>query len=74
MPLFRVMPEVIFDKVFQEQLAESMTDWNRVKEKGLDVLSWWGVVVKPGVKKLAMKRSKELIWQKRGEINLLLIK
>ena len=73
-PLFRVKPEVINDKVFQDQLGESMADWNVVKERGLDVLTWWEVVVKPGVKKLAMKRSKELNWQKRGEINLLLIK
>ena len=63
-------PEVICDKVFQDQLAESMTDWNLVKEKGLDVLTWWEVVVKHGVKKLAMKRSMKLNWQKSGDINL----
>ena len=72
-PLFKVRPEVICDKVFQDQLAESMADWYVVKERGLDVLTWWELVVKPGVKKLAMKRSKELNWQRRGEINLLLI-
>ena len=72
-PLFKVRPEVICDKSFQDSLAESMVDWKQVKDLGLDVLTWWEVVVKPGVRKLAMHRSKELNWQRRGEINLLLI-
>ena len=72
-PLFKVRPEIICDKIFQERLSESMTDWKEVKDLGIDVLMWWEIVVKPGVKKLAMQRSKELNWQKRGEINLLLI-
>ena len=72
-PMFKVRPEVILDKIFQEQLAESMADWREVKDQGLDVLMWWEIVVKPGVKKLAMQRSKEINRQRRGEINLLLI-
>ena len=72
-PIFKVRPEIICDKIFQECLSESMTDWKEVKELGLDVLVWWEIVVKPGVKKLAIKRSKELNLQRRGEINLLLI-
>ena len=72
-PLFKVRPEVIFDKVFQERLGDSMADWKEVKDNGLDVLLWWDIVVKPGVKKLAIQRSKELNLQKRGELNLLLI-
>ena len=61
-PLFKVRPEVICDKIFQENLAESMADWKQVKDLGLDVLTWWEIVDKPGVKKLAMQRSKELNW------------
>ena len=72
-PLFKVRPEVISDKVFQERLVESMADWKCIKDKGLDVLVWWDIVVKPGVRKLAMQRSKELNCQKRGELNFLLI-
>ena len=72
-PLFKVKPEVICDKLFQERLAESMTDWMEIRAAGLDVLTWWEIVVKPGVKKLAVQRSKELNCQSRGEINLLLI-
>ena len=59
-PLFKVRPEVILDKVFQERLAESMADWKHIMDLGPDVLVWWDIVVKPGVKKLAMQRSKEL--------------
>ena len=51
-----------------------MTDWKEVKDLGQDVLTWWEIVVKPGVKKLAVQRSKELnSHTKKGEINLLLI-
>ena len=51
-----------------------MSDWQEVKELGLEVLLWWEEIVKPGVKKLAMQRSKELNWEKRGELNLLLVR
>ena len=70
-PLFKIRPEVICDSVFQEWLAVSMADWKEVKELGLDVLQWWEILVKPGIKKLAIKRSKELNREKRGELNFL---
>ena len=50
-----------------------MADWNEVKELGLEVMQWWEILVKPGIKKLAIKRSKEINQEKRGEINLLLL-
>jgi hypothetical protein len=73
-PLFKIRPEVICDPVFQEWLADSMTDWKKVKELGLDVLQWWEIVVKPGVKKLAIHRSKQINKDKRGELNMLLLR
>ena len=72
-PLFKVRPEVISDKLFQENLADSMADWKEIKDLGLEVLQWWELVVKPGIKKLAIQRSKELNRDKRGQLNLLLI-
>ena len=51
-----------------------MKDWEEIKDLGLHILQWWELVVKPGVKKLAIQRSKELNREKRGELNLLLIR
>ena len=51
-----------------------MKDWQEIKDLGLGVLKWWEMLVKPGIKKLAIQRSKELNWEKRGELNLLLLR
>ena len=72
-PLIKVRPEVIRDKKFQELLAESMADWIIVKERGLDILDWWEMVVKPGIRKLSIKRSKEINMERRGMLNLLML-
>ena len=50
-----------------------MADWKEIKDLGLEVLQWWELVVKPGIKKLAIQRSKELNRESRGQLNLLLI-
>lgn len=73
-PIFKIWPEVICDNQFQEWLADSMTDWREIKEFGLDTLKWWELIVKPGIRKLAILRSKELNREKRGELNLLLLR
>ena len=48
-----------------------MVGWQRIRSFGLDVLVWWEYVVKPGVKKLAQSRSRELTKESREELNLL---
>ena len=35
---------------------------------------WWELIVKPGIKKLAIQRSKEINREKRGQLNLLLLR
>jgi hypothetical protein len=72
--IFKVKPDVIRDEIFKERLSESMLDWQEVHDLGLDILTWWEVLVKPGIKKLAIKRSKELNRERRGELNLLLLR
>ena len=37
-PIFKVKSEAILDKIFQERLKDSMSDWKEVKDLGLDVL------------------------------------
>ena len=71
---FRLRDEVIVDSAFQVSLAEAMRGWQSIKEFGLDTLSWWEQVVKPGIKKLGQARSKELLKVRRDELNLLIIR
>ena len=71
LPLFRIKAEVVKDEIFQERLTEAMAGWQRVKSFGLPVLPWWENIVKPGVKKLAQRRSREMSKGKYEELNLL---
>ena len=76
-PSFRLKPEVILDVVFTERLAEAMEAWNRVKTfQGVDTdtILWWELLVKPGIKRLGIQRSKELNLERREELNLLLLR
>ena len=69
-PSFRIKAEVVKDETFQFQLAESMETWQSVRSFGLDVLTWWENLVKPGIKKLAQYRSRELNRLSKEELNL----
>ena len=70
-PSFRIKAEVVQDPTFQQQLSEAMDIWQNVRSFGLHVLPWWENMVKPGVRKLAQKRSRELIRINKEELNLL---
>ena len=73
-PLFKVREEVVRDKQFQESLQHAMSEWENVRREGLPVLSWWEIIVKPGIRKLAMERSKEINQDRRSFLNLLLLR
>ena len=68
---FRIKAEVVNDSMFQDRLREALEGWLNIKSFGLDVLVWWENIVKPGIKKLAQKRSREMSKQMKGELNLL---
>ena len=70
-PSFRIKTEVVNDELFQHQLAEAMTTWQNIRSFGLQVLPWWENIVKPGIKKLAQKRSREIMRTRKEELNLL---
>ena len=70
-PSFRIKAEVVQDQTFQQQLSEAMDIWQNVRSFGLHVLPWWENLVKPGVRKLAQKRSRELNRINKEELNLL---
>ena len=69
----KIRDKVAQDVVFQEQVAAAMVKWKEIHQAGLDILTWWEFVVKPGVRNIALGRRKELNKEKRGELNMLLI-
>ena len=74
---FRLKSEVITDIIFQERLGAAMLSWERIKAfQGIetDTLLWWEMLVKPGVKKIGIERSKEINKEKKEELNLLLLR
>ena len=73
-PFFKTRPEIIRDKLFKQQLKAAMLKWQEVRLRGLHVLAWWELIVKPGIKRLAITRSKEVKKQQRRELNMLLLK
>ena len=76
-PTFKLRAEVIMEELFQGRLAEAMESWVRVKHfqgQDTDTLLWWEMLVKPGIKKLGIDRSKEINKAKREELTLLLLR
>ena len=66
--------EVIADQIFQDNLAEAMLGWQQIRSFGMETLEWWEVIVKPGVKRLAMLRGKQMTKISKEELNLLLVR
>ena len=64
-PHFKTSPEVVFDKLFKSRMEQEMVGWQHVRQRSLLILPWWEIVVKPGIRRLAINHSKELN-NKRG--------
>ena len=78
-PSFRIQAEVIKDEEFKERLEASLQIWERVRSfsdntNGSAILSWWEQLVKPGIKQLAIERTKEMYTCRKEVLNLLLIR
>ena len=76
-PSFRLRPEVIKDSIFKHRLEEAMVTWERVKSyqgETVDTLYWWEHMVKPGIRKIGIQRSKEINKERREELNLLILR
>ena len=50
-----------------------MKEWEEVKAFGVPILTWWEVLVKLGIKMLAIERSKEINKERRGHLNVHMI-
>ena len=68
-PMFKVSPEVVFDKLFKVRLEREMLEWQQVRDRGLAVMKWWEIIVKPGIRRLAILRTMELNKYKRSRMN-----
>ena len=73
-PQFKAKPEVVRDKIFNERLKLKFSAWSEVRQSGLNLMSWWEIIVKPGIKRLLIDRGKELNNERSGHLNLLLLK
>ena len=71
---FKIRNSVATDPFFKNSIANSMSVWKEIKESGLDSLTWWEIVVKPGIRKIALARSKEMVKERRGHLNMLFIR
>ena len=71
---FKIRNNVASDLTFKKSVAVKMPVWREVKDCGLDVLTWWELVVKPGIRNLAKVREKEINEEKRGQLNMLYIR
>ena len=75
-PVFKVSSEVISDQVFKARLTQSIQMWERVKnfDTHQGSLTWWENLVKPGIRRIALERAKEMNIEKKESLNLLLIR
>ena len=73
-PLFKIRPDIVHDKIFKARLVTSMKEWEYVKLFGVPVLTWWEELVKPGIKKLAIDRTKEVNRYRQAHLNLLMMR
>ena len=77
-PRFKLRAEIIMDNIFKERLKKKMTAWERIRDfQNINIsgsLLWWENLVKPGIRKIAMERNKEINKEKRETLNLLNIR
>ena len=49
-------------------------EWEEVRKFGVPVLTWWEALIKPGIRKLAIDRGKEINRERRSYLNLLMLR
>ena len=51
-----------------------MEEWQEIRRFGVPLLTWREVLVKPGIRKLALERGKELSRARKSYLNLLMMR
>lgn len=74
-PLFKAKPEVVKDQIFKARLHENFTIWKDSRiSANIPTLAWWEGTVKPGIRYLLRCRGTEMRQERRGRLNLLLLR
>ena len=73
-PNFKIKNDIARDPEFKKSVAAEMCKWKQIRDFGLDVMTWWELVVKPGIRNIAIERAREISIKKREELNMLFIK
>ena len=72
--MFKVRNDVACDPDFKESVAANIIVWRRMLNNGLDIIKWWEIVVKPGIRMIALRRAREIRSELRNKLNMLYIK
>ena len=60
-PLFKANPDIVKDQIFKSRLQEHFELLYEVRiNLNLDILTWWEDFVKPGIKRLLIKRGERI--------------
>ena len=74
-PSFKIHPNIVDDPDFQFELKSKLEKWRENKKKfNYDTINWWEVVIKPGIKNLAVIFTKKRNESKYGKLNMLYLK
>ena len=73
-PIYKITDEVARDSKFQASVKSAMDEWICVKDNGLNIFQWWDLICKPGIRRIAMERSKSLSHERKSLLNLLLLR
>ena len=57
---FKISNEISRDPFFIQQVSQSVSEWKKILSNGLDILKWWDLVVKPGLRRIAVQRNRQL--------------
>ena len=70
---FKIKPKIVDDISFQNQVKVSISQWKLLRTKD-NILDWWELLVKPGIKNIAINRTREINKSSTGRLNFLYIK
>ena len=72
---FKIRPEVVNNKNFQNEVENSLKQWENLRSKyNHNILDWWEYLVKPKIREIAIFHSREINKSKTGRLNLLILK
>ena len=72
---FKMRQEIIDDVDFQNEIKEKIDFWNFLRfQYSYDIVEWWELMVKPGIKDIAIEYTKNRNKSNMGYLNFLFMK